>query len=228
MLRSGSTLQYQIASELIEHLNIGQRTTWHNASEHPLILVGRPETGLSTFKTHQLTETVKELCVSGQSTSLYIYRDLRDVLSSYQEKNSVCLTGKKLESWLTAILATDANWRTLPSIYISRYEDVVPSIASEVANISNYLGIKCADTLVNHIAESLSYDAQKDRINSASSAWVKANETNIYDKISLLHNNHLQSGAIGRYHKDLHKEQIAAINDIAGAWLVEMGYTLTQ
>jgi len=224
MLRSGSTLQYQIASELIEHLNVGHRTTWHDTAEHPSVLAKQPETGLSTFKTHQLTETVKEQCVSGQSISLYIYRDLRDVLSSYQEKNSVRLTGKKLEGWLTTILKTDANWRSLPSLYISRYEDVIPSIASEVTNISKYLGIECPDSLINHIAQSLSYNSQKDRINSTSSSWVKANETNIYDKVSLLHSNHLQSGAIGRYKTDLSIGQISTIEELAGDWLLKMGY----
>jgi hypothetical protein len=228
MIRSGSTLQYQIASELIERLNIGQRTTWHDATAHASILIDQPEVGLSTFKTHQLTERVKELCTNRQSTSLYIYRDLRDVLSSYQEKFSIYLTGKKLEDWLTTILTIDGNWRTLPSVYISRYEDVIPSITSEVINISKYLGIDCPDNLVNHIASSLSYDAQKDRIDSTSSSWVKTNEKSIYDKVSLLHKNHLQSGAIGRYQKDLNKTQTSIVNEIAGEWLIEMGYALNK
>ncbi len=54
---------------------------------------------------------------------------------------------------------------------------------------------------------------------------MENNPTNVYHRVTLLHLNHLQGGAIGRYRLDLDAEQRAQIEDMAGAWLVANGYS---
>src|SRR5512138_2281267 len=88
MIRAGSTLQYQIASELIERLGLGRRTGYLPPAEHAWVLGARPVAGLSTFKTHELTEQVARQCRQSDAVALYIYRDLRDVVSSLQQKRA--------------------------------------------------------------------------------------------------------------------------------------------
>lgn len=227
MIRSGSTLQYQLASELIERFSLGERTTYFPPEEHARVLESVPH-GLSTFKTHSLTEPVALHCQRGGGIALYIYRDLRDVVSSFQQKERVRLEGDVLADFIIDLIRKDLAWRSLPQVHVSRYEDVVFALDSEVIRIGEFLDIPCSSPMAEQIAEDLSYTRQAEGIASADREdLVEVNSTNVYHRNTLLHKNHFQGGAAGRYKSDLDPGQCRVIEDQAGAWLAANNYVLT-
>lgn len=183
--------------------------------------------GQSGFKSHDLTEPVTLQCQRGGGVALYIYRDLRDVISSFQQKEHVRLDGTALEDLITELMRKDLAWRSLPLVYVSRYEDVSIALATEVSRIGEFLDIPCPAFMAKQIAEDLSYARQAISIAAADQDdLVEVNPTNVYHRNTLLHRNHLQGGAVGRYKYDLNSAQRRQIEDQAGAWLAANGYTL--
>ena len=225
MIRSGSTLQYQISSELIEHFGLGRRSEFVPPARHPAALAGSPA-GLSTFKTHKLTEPVAGHCRNG-AAALYIFRDLRDVIGSLQQKEARRIEGEALAARVRDLLETDRAWRALPSVYISRYEDVLPALLGEVMGIAGFLGIACPGEWAAQLAAALSYGQQQQAIAAADPGeLVEATPANVYHRRTLLHRNHFQGGAVGRYRVDLDSAQRSLIEQLAGAWLTANGYSL--
>lgn len=225
MIRSGSTLQYQVASALIERQGLGSRTGYMAPTDHARVLGGAPSLGLSTFKTHELTAAVEGHCREGTGVVLYSFRDIRDVLSSYQRKVGTTLSPERTAQLIGELLDRDGRWRGMPRVHLSRYEDLVSALASEVRGIARFLDLPCSDAQCAGIAGELSYDAQMASIESAAPGdMVEINATNAYHRRTLLHRNHLQGGGIGRYRAELAAGQRRLVERLAGDWLCAQGY----
>ena len=119
MIRSGSTLQYNIARNIIEKQKIGsvegyfqemqfskledRLTDWENDTAYHLI------------KAHDLPVNIFKKLPSDSIKILYIYRDIRDVAASAKDK--LKLTGKELLQSLDKALVTyERTKRTLAKI----------------------------------------------------------------------------------------------------------------
>lgn len=229
MQRSASTLQYQIASELVERNNLGVRITWHNPEKHSKLLPINSEKHYKVFKSHILTDSIKGQFVSNNAVGLYIYRDLRDVVSSLQEKNKTIYKDHALVKLINNLIKQYELWSSLKIIHISRYEDVAYNICKEILSIARFIGIvnNCVDT--DELAQKLSLYGQKRFIDGMRSKrnLVCVNNYNIYDPDTLLHLNHITSGKIGRYKNDLTSEQIKIIEENAYHWMVANGYAFS-
>jgi hypothetical protein len=102
---------------------------------------------------------------------------------------------------------------------------MVEDVAGEVSRTARWLGVSLEADAIDDVARTLSYDAQSRRIASLpDEAWVEVNRANIYDRHSLLHRNHLQSGRVGRYLEQLEAHLILAIEEVAAGWLRDNGY----
>lgn len=225
MRRAGSTLQYQVASELLERNEMGRRMTYVPPENHSRVLADQPAEGLITFKTHELTPPVTNCCVERKAIALYIFRDIRDVVSSYQVKEKSRLDDAHLTALVLDLLEKDRQWRSLPRVYISRYEQVIFGLSKEVERIGHFLGTPDNGVLTKEVATLLAYENQKSIIESANEDdLVKVNPTNIYHRSTLLHRNHFNGGAIGRYRVDLTTQQISRVESLAGDWLSTYGY----
>jgi hypothetical protein len=226
MLRAGSTLQYQIASELIERSGLGVRSPYADPMSHEGALQAAVPKGISrTFKSHALTPSIMERLADGNAVALYSFRDLRDVIASQQQKNGWSLGERDLRALVADLLATDSAWRSLPRVHVVRYESMVTRLLEEVLDSAAFLEVPCALSLAESIAADLSYEAQLRRLASITGeSWVHVDPNNVYDVNSLLHRNHLQSGRPGRFCEVLAPVQVAIIELVAGDWLANNGY----
>lgn len=225
MLRSGSTLQYQIVSELIETHGYGYRMPYYPPEKHSLILTEPPEFGMRTFKTHILSEFIRKAYLDGHAIVVYTYRDIRDVIASLQKKYNTKYDRKTLKNIVTELIEQDKQWREFEYIYITNYEKMVINLKEEIRNHAKFLGINCDESFISFLADYLSYNSQIIRLkNTKSDDFIHIDEYNIYNKWSLIHKNHFQGGKIGRFKEELEKWQINLIEDIAGLWLQERGY----
>lgn len=155
MKRSGSTLQYLLASELIERTGFGSRTPWIDQHEHSQVLGAEHTSGFRTFKSHILTKEIAHHCEAGNAFALYIYRDIRDVVSSIQQKSNVRYLGQSLTNLIVELMDADTQWRSLPKVYVSRYRDVIEREFFEVSNIAAFLNIQAHDSILKEIAENI-------------------------------------------------------------------------
>lgn len=213
---SGSTVQFQIASELVERLGVGRRVPGYGgpAPEEAL----RELAPVSVIKSHQ------PIPLPGGPDGpyvryLYSYRDVRDALASWLlkrgDEDAPDLGDVTRDEMLGPFRYFTARRRVLTS----RYEDFVDDLRSEVRRIGDFLELDAADELVGRIADELSLSAQRRFIDAK--RW---SDGEAFDQHTLLHRSHIRDGRPGRYRERLNEEQLAAIEGAAGEWLDEMGY----
>jgi tetratricopeptide (TPR) repeat protein len=232
MMRSGSTLQYQIVCEIIEYLGLGMTIGWTKIPSQELLdnlqnVVLRKDKFL-VIKSHNFCSEVKALVRSDQAKVVYVYRDLRDVAVSLN--NKFTKSTKDAILWLGDRLNNYYFWASIDKIIVSRYENMINDLYGEVLKIAHYLGVAVSNDLAKSISYKLDINEQKQRINKLeqdSSSVIKLSGNDVYDPVSQLHNNHINSGKWGQWKESLSKEQIEHIESFAFSWFVDRGYPLS-
>lgn len=231
MPRSGSTVQYQIVSEIIESLCLGMTIGWVNVPTKEFLeylenVTVRKDKFL-VIKSHNYSLPIKTLVEIGNAKVVYVYRDLRDVTVSLA--NKFAKSTDDAISRLKTHLNNYYSWTGIETIMISRYENIVEDLYSEVLRIANYLEIKINSDLARSISNKLELSQQKQRIKNLehSSNVIKTSGDDIYDPVSQLHNNHIHSGKWGQWKDSLSQEQLEFIETWAFSWFVDRGYPLS-
>ncbi len=232
MPRSASTLQYQLASEMVEKKRLGTRVTWYKPSEHAkMIEQYRHYDGFKVCKSHQYTKPLAELLNKNQAKGLYIYRDLRDVICSIKTKFNTPYDEAKLARDVELFIAAHNAWLAHRNVRASRYEDILTDIRPEVRGVAQLLGVVLADDEVEDYAQQFCLESQRERVASFQQrlhTLVRETDTVSYDPHSMLHANHIGSGQINRWRTELQPWELATIEKVAGPWLKKHGYALSK
>jgi len=226
MIRSGSTLQYQIAAELVELHGVGQRVEYASEVDFPTLAAryrGLP--GQKVFKAHICTPELEQLCKEGDAVALYSYRDLRDVAISASRKFGITLEDLLERGWLDQAIADGERWRAQPRVLVSRYEEVVVNLTSEVERTAQFLELQTTRPQAKRIALSLSIDQQRERIREAMPETARAAPATTleFDPHSLLHHNHIHEGEVGGW-RALSQDEQLRLTKRYGWWLTAEGY----
>lgn len=225
MFRSGSTLQYQIASQLVEDYGIGRRLTWHVPNQFPEIrkLYGSTEE-LIVFKAHKLTSEMKDEIERNCARVITIHRDIRDVVVSAMRKNNWSFRKIWFHNYPSLWTARFDEWSRMPKALICRYDDLAVDLLGIIHAIATQLGISLGDERARELAQTISLDSQKLRIQSIAEKRSGGHLTTKYDPLSLLHYNHISSGDSGIYRSVLRPAQVSALEDRCHEWMVRWGY----
>ena len=166
--------------------------------------------------------------------SVYIFRDLRDAMTSNIRKKKVEShpeeRKKLIKQWSINWVEYYHTWVDLPGILVSKYEQVVSNLYCEVKRISHHLGIYLDDSQYMKIASGFTLSKQKERIEEIKKNLLneKYNIEGVsFDPHSLLHSNHIHSGEIGGWEKFLTYEEILLIERMTANWLLKNDYKLT-
>ena len=225
MPRSGSTLQYQIASKLIEDAKLGKRVGWVRPEDIEKIFKKYDNyKKFKVIKTHIFSKRIQNEFLNGNAKGLYIYRDIRDVIVSHMNKNNMSFTFLIRNNFLNNILNNYYLWTALPNMYISKYEDVITNLKLEVYNIARFLNINKSLKECNKIANNFSIDKQIARINKLQTSL----KNNKYDSVSLLHSDHIFSGDIHYWKRVLSWKQVSMIQSNYKKWLQKNNYFLMK
>lgn len=231
MTRAGSTVQYQIVCELIESLGLGMTIGWVDLLTKEFL--ENLENVLSIkdkfliIKSHQYSPPVETLIKIGKAKVIYVYRDLRDVSLSLTK--TFVNSFDEAISWSNNQLENYYLWTAIDEIMVSRYENMVADLYNEVLRIANYLEIKVTNSLAREIASKFELNRQKQRIKEFDYEHdgLKGSGEDMYDPVSQLHKNHINSGKWGQWKKSLSKEQIKLIESLAFSWFVDREYPLS-
>lgn len=231
MMRSGSTLQYQIATKLVEGAGLGTGVGSCVPGRFRELLDRNDNPARHhVVKCHRYLPTARGRLRRGDARALYIYRDLRDVVVSMMHKENRSFRQMMDAGFVQQLLEDDAIWAGQPNTLVSVYEEVTGDVAAEVERIAAFLRIDVPPSDVARIADEHSLDRQKHRIEryDFGREGVAEGRTNLLDPDTLLHHNHLRSGRSGQWAEALTAEQVAEIERIAGPWLLERGYALAD
>ena len=251
MIRSGSTLQYNIVRSLLENMKLGKGHGYFDANEYVV-----PERQLKQWandkyyhviKMHDLHPKAEEMTKSGLVKICYIYRDIRDVAVS--ANNIWSDKGEKLIESLDKAIKIYYDIKKIPNVPMQKYEDVVGNLPNAVKEIADFLNINPNEEVINVIVRDCSIESMK-KI-SIKMIFIKKllifmrtiTPTKLrpflrkasglrgyayFDKNTLLHPGHISKniGAIGVWKTALEKHEINIITTRYQSWFIEAGYPL--
>ena len=224
MYRSGSSLQYNIASEIIERLKIGTREKYYPIHEE--YFKNKFNEDYKTFKSHILSKEIEEEIKNNNAYVLLTYRDIRDVMASWQKKNNLIFTVEDGLKWAGNTIRTFQKWENISckKKLISKYEIFSGNIKKEVARISEFIGFDIENKIADKIEEILKVENLNKRLESLSNDQIEVDNNLSWDKKTLIHLNHFHDGSIGKYKNELDIELQKMVKKEFNSWLCNHGY----
>ena len=230
--RSGSTLQYNIVSELIERTKTGQRVEFAKPENFNSIYEKYDGVeGYKIFKCNELTPKIRQLITEGKALGLFCYRDLRDVIVSFKNKDNLNIqNSNSVQNLVNQYLQNFHDWIVLNNTLVSKYENFVDDIESEISRISLFLGLEVDDKDVSEIAKKLHRsNLKKSQANPENEVFVKNSTKGFYfDNKTLLHKNHIHSGEPNQWKNELPHNVLNRIEKTSAEWLYNNGYVISN
>lgn len=212
MRRSGSSLQYHIAKELISQVGghaEGWLSSWQRFDE---IAETFPATQFIACKVHlylpKYSVVARRLFSTGHARGLYIFRDPRDVAASLKRFRPKL----DLAVEMNAVADTHRLWIKHPGLYVSRYDDVVDSIEGETIRIARVLNIAISVEQAYSIADKLSMDNMRKQL-----------PTSGYSEDRILWDNHIFTGKNGLWRHELTENEISTVTRLTADIIAEYG-----
>lgn len=124
-------------------------------------------------------------------------------------------------------------WTRLPSVLVSCYEDVLADSALEVRRIAKHLDLEISVDNSNQIAADYDLDEQQKRIEKFKQQLMQdpvaqQNQdreiVDYHDEETLLHLNHMSSGKMGQWRRELSSNQVERIEAKVKDWCSEHQY----
>src|SRR6202011_3939651 len=126
MIRSASTVQYQVVLELVKRNGLGQSIGFADRQSVSEVLQKlQTVVGLAVAKTHEVFPEFDALIQQDLVCLLYTFRDLRAVALSIMRKWEIPFAhviGRN--GWLDTAVESSNNWISAPGVSISRYEEI--------------------------------------------------------------------------------------------------------
>jgi hypothetical protein len=230
MIRSGSTLQYQVVSDLLEERGLGRRVGFVEPNTfREFRSQFEAANGLSVVKIHDFLPEIEPWLKLERSQIFYTYRDLRSVAVSVMRiwnipfSEVICQNG-----WLDKAVTSEARWRAYPKTLVSRYEDLMESLPHEIGRWATALGLSLTPLELEDLAARYSVPAQQERIRRAnlSEQGMTTGPLDRYDAESMLHQHHITDGSMDGWKKELDSAQVRQIEDRYSGWLLDHGFAL--
>jgi len=237
MIRSGSTLQYNLARGLVESCGLGHGEGFFSDrqanNDLDKLVFWEKDNCYHVIKMHNICPLL-EMGQSEGVLTLYIYRDLRDVAVSV--KNAFHFKGARLMTSLDKAISTFAEIQKLSNVLMQRYEDVVQNVPNAAWDLSKFLSIDIStqdmSTVVNSCTITKALEntkTLKKRFSTALMVLLRRIGFSVtaYDSKTLLHSNHISetAGAIGVWRSQLEKTELNTINAKFASWLKKQGYS---
>ena len=232
MMRSGSTLQYQLAAELVERRGLGRRLGYAAEADFPRVrrAADAGTSGCKVFKAHTCTAEMQSLFGEGRACALYIFRDLRDVALSLMRKYTFTFEDLLAARWLDQVVADGEEWTRLPGVLVSCYEKTVGDLREEVERIAAHLGIAISPAACLELAAAHDLERQREHVRKIQRRKAAEDPQGalFFDERTLLHHDHIRSGAVGEWRRVFTLAQTALLEDRFKGWLLARGYALTS
>ena len=230
MIRSGSTLQYQLVSEIIRSKNIGKSLGWTTPQDfQDLYQRENDETKILVVKSHDFIAQATQLSNEGKAKFVYSYRDIRDVIISIAHKYDKSFLGVIRAGHIEPALENYEKWNALTPILSSKYEILSKDIKHELVRICEFIDVDLDELELDRIAGEYTIDKQRQRIMSTNygSSGIQSGGL-VYSPETLLYQNHINSGESELWQHVLPRLECGIIESLAESWLLSHDYPLSQ
>jgi hypothetical protein len=222
MPRSGSTWSFNVASKLIRLCDPARRT-FGFYSDSPTVLRSavRPRSSHLVIKAHYLDPSAYELCCSGDIKAIYTWRHPYDAIVS-----CVRIFGLSVDHWIDALRNTLRMWsfhEATGSACIVPYDAIIRDRSAAIYRIASWLGLQPAPDQANQLAQEVSSGQMRafsQQVNTLGPSRLVRKDGYVYDRQTLLHQNHILDGRVGYGVDVLDCQQLLAID----AMLREEGF----
>ena len=126
------------------------------------------------------------------------YRDIRDVIASWQKKNNFILTLEDGLKWASNTIRILERWENISCKrnLISKYEIFSGNIKEEVVRISKLIGVDIENNIADKIEEIMQVEKFQERLESLSNDQIEIDNNLSWDKKNLIHLDHFQDGGV--------------------------------
>lgn len=226
--RSGSTLQYNLVSMVVECGNKGTRIPYYKPEKFSAVKrIYSESNSIKVFKTHKLTKEIYSEIKRNKAIVFYCYRDIRDVLVSFFNKGWLNRKSCNIEKFVNGYLRDYYIWnRSDITVYARRYEDFAFNIREEAHYIASILGIELTNEQVENIYNTLNIDVIERNQDLLESEMIQKEYSQKFSKDTLIHTNHINDGRHLQFIDKLERDQILRIEAIAWRWLLDHNYDL--
>jgi hypothetical protein len=163
MIRSGSTVLYQIASAIVELRGIGERAGYYEPPHRP---PERPRGGWAVYKVPWLCHREKELLRDGGAIALYSYRDIEEALASAYRAFQVPDGDRWLHRALTEahVAQMDGMPKDVGAVLHIPFCEIRAKLWVVIASVADWLpGCDLTREEIDAIAADLALERQKAR-----------------------------------------------------------------
>ena len=230
MYRSGSTVQYNLVKELVETKTGGKALGVISRSQFSEQCRNYDHKERNfVVKCHRFIPDAVPFFQRGEASSVYVYRDPRDIIVSAMRKSEKSFEELDVTRLLRDCIQSYHEWHRLGNILVSKYETMVIDLKQETLRIALHLNIDISEAYALELAEKYAIERQKKRIQD----FDYQNDgirlaSHIYDPETLLHPNHIHTGKSGQWKTELSPLQVAVIEAHTHDWLVTQGYPTSQ
>ena len=219
MHRSGSTLVWQIARQLLDGSPGLRNPRGVSTEEYPAAAADPGD--LLMAKVHFRPALDRGDFPDDGARYLYTYRDPRDVVASLYRKGRYKPDDPERGARPSRLIVRrelrgDEFWTSKSDVWIGRYEDFRDDVPGLVRALAAYLEVSADEARVDEIVRAVDLAAQEERAKAA-------REHGVDDDLRVT-SNHITDGREGAWRDTLTSEELVAIEAESARWLVEHGY----
>lgn len=228
MLRSGSTLQYNLAASVLETAGPLERAGFLGDFVQPdsraKLEAMKASNGWTILKTHEAP--LERDFYDERVVVLFSYRDVRDIAASIKKKWGYPF--EQIVSDIAAMIEIEEAFGHVPNVHVQSYEKLFDTPQLAVVELAKALGQNLDDYIIHSIADENSVatkegEKSKDGFVSriASRIFPKG-----YDQKSLLHPDHISKtgGKGGDWVNQFTDKELETLNNRFGDWLQKHNY----
>ncbi|MEM6517336.1 MAG: FkbM family methyltransferase [Bacteroidota bacterium] len=226
--RSGSTLQYNIIARIVEIAKKGLRIPYFNPSDFPKIKLDyQDEKKIKVFKTHSLTDEIKDELNENNAIVFHSYRDIRDVVVSAINKGWLDRNESSIRKFVLNYISQFYEWKNyFPRLNSRKYEKFIVDLDNEISFYAEILGVNLFNSEIKGISWELNIDRLKQSQDKIPENKIATGFNQKFHNETLLHDNHISDGSINQYLKDLEPDLICYIESISYTYLIDNDYKL--
>jgi hypothetical protein len=221
MLRSGSTLQYNIAASLLELNGPLTRAGFLGDFRKPEVRAKldamKAAPGWTILKTHEAP--LERSFYDDHVRVLFSYRDVRDIAASIKKKWAYPF--EKILSDIDDMIEIERAFGDIPNVLVQSYDKLYADLAGAAREIADFLGVRATEADIQTIAAGQAIENQAESRGSVLSKLVGLVKRKGYDQRTLLHPDHISAtgGRDGDWMNQFETGEIAVLNERFADWL---------
>lgn len=232
MLRSGSTLQYNVAASILEAVGPVTRGGFIGAFAKPEVRARldalKAADGWTIIKTHEAP--LERAFYDKRVRVLFSYRDVRDIAASIKKKWGYPF--EQILSDIDAMIEIERGFASIPNVLVQSYDTLYDDLKLATRQIADFLDVALDGEICARIATENSVESFQKRIASRSSNPIVRVLGRVAGRFRIdprtqMHNDHISASG-GRNGDWLNKFDVAERDEMErrfGAWLAQRGYT---